>query len=202
MDLNYINSFKSINVLPPRCFYIPKGSKISLNGKWGLTAHKSINELPENILDEEKQLDISVPSCVQYYGLDHFQYLNIKYPFPFDPPYTPYDNPVFHYRRKVKLSVDKKKVYAVFEGVDSCFYLYVNKKFIGFSQISHRISEFDITKAIENGENTIDVLVVKWCAGSYLEDQDKWRFTGIFRNVYLLQRPEDHITDYLSLIHI
>lgn len=196
MDLNYINSFKSINVLPPRCFYIPKGSKISLNGKWGVTAHKSINELPENILDEEKQLNISVPSCVQYYGLDHFQYLNIKYPFPFDPPYTPYDNPVFHYRRKVKLSVDKKKVYAVFEGVDSCFYLYVNKKFIGFSQISHRISEFDITKAIENGENTIDVLVVKWCAGSYLEDQDKWRFTGIFRNVYLLQRPEDHITDY------
>ena len=84
----------------------------------------------------------------------------------------------------------------VFEGVDSCFYLYVNGKEVGYSQISHRISEFDITKYVKDGTNRLDVLVLKWNKGSYLEDQDKLRFIGIFRDVYLLTRPEKHITDY------
>lgn len=84
----------------------------------------------------------------------------------------------------------------VFEGVDSCFYLYVNNRFVGFSQISHKISEFDVTDVVREGENKVDVLVLKWCAGSYLEDQDKWRMTGIFRDVYMLSRPEKHVGDF------
>lgn len=88
------------------------------------------------------------------------------------------------------------RTYLLFEGVDSCFYLYVNGRFAGFSQISHKISEFDITDYVRPAGNRIDVLVLKWCFGSYLEDQDKWRFTGIFRDVYLLFRPQYHITDY------
>jgi beta-galactosidase len=92
--------------------------------------------------------------------------------------------------------VDGEKKYLNFEGVDSCFYLYINDKFVGFSQISHRVSEFDITDFVVDGENKMDVLVLKWCAGSYLEDQDKWRFTGIYRDVYILSRPANHVVDY------
>lgn len=80
--------------------------------------------------------------------------------------------------------------------MDSCFYLYVNDRFVGFSQIAHRQSEFDVTDYLTDGENKLDVLVLKWCMGSYLEDQDKLRFTGIFRDVYLLSRPAGHVVDY------
>lgn len=88
------------------------------------------------------------------------------------------------------------KYYLNFEGVDSCFYVYINGKEVGFSQISHATSEFDITNYLQKGKNTLDVVVLKWCASSYLECQDKFRFTGIFRSVYILKRPQEHITDF------
>ena len=87
-------------------------------------------------------------------------------------------------------------MYLNFEGVDSCFYAWVNGTYTGYSQVSHATSEFDVTDVIEEGENTIAVLVLKWCDGSYLEDQDKFRMSGIFRDVYLLKRPEKAVQDY------
>ncbi len=200
--------FEGINTLAQRSYYIPFESQekaledrralsanfISLNGEWQFQCYASVYDA-ENFLTSESPDKISVPSCVQYFGYDYFQYTNFRYPFPYDPPRIPAKNPAFHYRKKFVWS-DGAQAYLNFEGVDSCFYLYVNGKFAGFSQISHRTSEFDITGLLKKGKNILDVLVLKWCAGSYLEDQDKWRFTGIFRDVYILRRPKGHIVDY------
>lgn len=204
----YYETGKAVGVEPSRSYYVPfeKGAEksydrekskrfFSLNGTWKITAYESVTAA-DGFWTKEGEQEISVPSCVQYYGYDYFQYTNIYYPFPFDPPRVPAKNPSYHYSRKFFWKKDGEKAYLVFEGVDSCFYLYVNGQFVGFSQISHRISEFDITKYVIDGENKIDVLVLKWCFGSYLEDQDKWRFTGIFRDVYFLKRPKRHIKDF------
>lgn len=205
---DYYKNDLTIGVLPPRSYYIPfendahksydrQESKrfISLNGKWKITPYESVLDADEFWLNDGKN-EIDVPSCLQYYGYDYFQYTNTRFPFPFNPPYVFGKNPAFHYSRTFEWKCADDKAYLIFEGVDSCFYLYVNGKEIGFSQISHRISEFDITPYVKNGDNKIDVLVLKTCKGSYLEDCDKWRFTGIFRDVYLLCRPKEHITDY------
>lgn len=196
LNTQLLKETKSEGLCAPRAAYIPDGGKIDLNGEWQIKAHKSVYELPADVLDEAVSAFIDVPSCVQYYGYDFFQYTNVKFPFPFDPPFTPYNNPVYHYRKSIEYKTLGKQTYIVFEGVDSCFYLYVNGQYIGFSQISHKVSEFDITDVVKDGTNTIDMFVVKWCAGSYFEDQDKWRFTGIFRDVYLLGRPKGHVVDY------
>ncbi|MBR2384699.1 MAG: hypothetical protein IKA99_03710, partial [Clostridia bacterium] len=204
----YYEKFECIGLEPIRSYYIPfeKGVKFSekrqlsckftsLDGKWGITAYKSPLDLPEDFLSRKSKGYITVPSCVQMHGFDYLQYTNVNYPIPFDPPFVPTENPTFHYYREFDLE-KIEKIYLVFEGVDSCFYLYVNGKFVGFSQISHRLSEFDITDFVKIGKNSLDVVVLKWCAGTYFEDQDKLRFTGIFRNVYLLNRPQKHIRDY------
>ena len=140
---------------------------------------------------------IPVPSCWQNYGYDTHQYTNIKYPFPFDPPYVPHDNPCGVYVRTFNCDMSEEKYYLNFEGVDSCFYVWINDEFVGYSQVSHCTSEFDITDKLKKGENTIYVLVLKWCDGSYLEDQDEFRMSGIFRDVYILARPEKHVRDFL-----
>ena len=205
-------SFKRIGTLPHRSYYIPFGSEdkivhkygiidrskssrfVSLNGTWQIAAHENV--ACANV-EEALEKTIPVPSCVQLYGYDQIQYTNTRYPIPANPPYVPYKNPCWHYRKEFCL--DKKageKYYLNFEGVDSAFYLYINGKKKGYSQISHSTSEFDITDLVKNGVNRIDVLVLKWCASTYLEDQDKFRFSGIFRDVYILKRPENHIWDY------
>lgn len=204
----YHSDTDSVGVLPPRSYYIPFASDdkksydredssrfVSLDGAWKITPYESVPDA-DRFWERDGTNDIVVPSCVQYYGYDRFQYSNDRYPFPFDPPHIPNVNPAYHYSRRIDIKKTDEKVYIVFEGVDSCFYLYVNGKEAGYSQISHRISEFDITDCVRDGNNKIDVLVVKWNKGSYLEDQDKWRFTGIFRDVYLLIRPKKHLTDY------
>ncbi|MBS7262190.1 MAG: hypothetical protein KIG36_01100 [Eubacteriales bacterium] len=204
----------SVNVLPPRAYYIPFGDAafsrdrrasdrfLSLDGTWRLTPYECVADA-DGFWTRKGQYEIAVPSCVQTAGFDRFQYTNYAYPFPFDPPRVPKKNPCFHYSRRLTLRKEEgRKYYLVFEGVDSCFYLYLNGVFVGFSQGSHRISEFDATEALLDGENKLDVLVVKWCFGSYLEDQDKWRWTGIFRSVYLLTRPAEHIVDYRVVTRI
>lgn len=166
----------------------------SLDGTWQICQHNSPDEFDVN---ESLTSAIPVPSCVQMHGYDRIQYINSRYPFPFDPPYVPAQNPCWHYRRSfVSSKIDGYKYYIDFEGVDSAFYLYVNGRFKGYSQISHATSEFDVTSFVQDGENVVDVLVLKWCASSYLECQDKFRFSGIFRSVYLLARPAQHIADY------
>jgi beta-galactosidase len=145
-----------------------------------------------------------VPSVWQNHGFDRHQYTNVDYPFPLDPPYVPQDNPCgvyvhdFIYAR----NSEAPRAYLNFEGVDSCFYVWLNGRFVGYSQVSHSTSEFDVTDLLEIGENTLAVLVLKWCDGSYLEDQDKFRMSGIFRDVYLLQRPEHAIRDYATTTNI
>ena len=191
-------SFKRIGAEAHRSYYVPfsKSDKIryvygiidrksssrflSLDGEWEI---KQFSGADNADINEELTATIPVPSCVQMHGYDNIQYINIRYPFPVRPPYVPKDTPCWHYRKKFSLSKKAgEKYYLLFEGVDSAYYLYVNGKFKGYSQISHATGEFDVTDLTINGENTLDVIVLKWCASSYFECQDKFRFSGIFRS--------------------
>jgi len=120
------------------------------------------------------------------------------YPFPTDPPHVPTENPTGSYRRKFFLSADwdDRQVFLRFEGVDSAFYVWVNGQEVGYSQGSRLTAEFDITSQLRNGINTLSVRVLQWSDGSYLEDQDMWWLSGIFRDVYLVAAPETHIFDF------
>lgn len=122
-------------------------------------------------------------------------YTNINYPYPVDPPYVPDDNPCGIYEREFQIADTTKLHYLVLEGVSSCAKIWVNGKYIGYTQGSHLQAEFDISKAVHSGNNTVRIQVWKWCSGSYLEDQDFFRFNGIFRDVYVLSRPVGHIKD-------
>ena len=132
------------------------------------------------------------------HGYDYHQYTNVNYPIPFDPPYVPKENASGAYRTTFTLSAEaaKQRNFLYFEGVDSCFYVWVNGKFVGYSQVSHSSSEFEISSFVNEGTNTLAVLVLKWCDGTYLEDQDKLRMSGIFRDVLLLTRPKSFVRDY------
>lgn len=145
-----------------------------------------------------------MPGMWQMAGFDRHQYTNVRYPFPFDPPYVPQENPCGLYEHTFEYEVDQNapEVSLNFEGVDSCFYVWLNGAYVGYSQVSHSTSEFDVTSYVKSGENTMRVLVLKWCDGSYLEDQDKFRMSGIFRDVYLLKRPQRHIWDYRITTHV
>ena len=196
-----------VNTLPPRAYFIPyqdeqtalrgereaSGRMTLLNGTWSFAYYPSYAAMPDAVTCTEK---IPVPSVWQMQGYDRHQYSNIRYPFPFDPPFVPSDDPVGVYQRTFTLQKDENSRYQLhFEGVDSCLYLYVNGAFAGFSQVSHSTSAFDITNLVTDGENTLEVRVLKWCFGSYLEDQDKLRMSGIFRDVYLLERRGKHVED-------
>lgn len=189
----------------PRAYYLPgnmqgKSERTLLNGEWEFRFFHSPYEVSEDFIREggaEGFQTVTVPGCWQYYGVDSHQYINIRYPIPYDPPYVPAENPCGAYRRRFTWEkTDGERVYLNFEGVDSCFYVWVNGEFAGYSQVSHSTSEFEITELIKEGENLLAVLVLKWCDGTYLEDQDKLRMSGIFRDVYLLSRPENHIRDF------
>ena len=184
----------SENRLAPRSYYIPEGiSEYQLlNGIWKFAYFERDIDVPEVI---ENWDSLPVPSCWQLHGYENPNYTNINFPYPCDVPYVPDDNPCGVYERKFELKKKWGQVYFVLEGVSSCAFLYVNDKYIGFTQGSHLQAEFDITDAVNEGENTIRVKVLKWCCGSYLEDQDFFRFNGIFRDCYLLQRPVGHLVD-------
>ena len=198
-----------IGTVPDHCYFIPfskdedpfamreESSRFTLlNGEWDFNYYDSIIDLEDNFTDVEFKNTIPVPSNWQLHGYDKAQYTNVVYPIPFDPPFVPDDIPVGVYRRTFDYTPDGLNRYLCFEGADSCLYLYINGKFAGYSQVSHHTSEFDITGYLTSGINTICVAVLKWCDGTYLEDQDKIRLSGIFRDVYLLSRPSSHLTDY------
>lgn len=167
---------------------------ISLNGEWDFEYYKSVYDF--NSFDGLTK-KIPVPSCWQNHGFDTHMYTNTRYPFPYEPPYVPNFTPCGAYARSFNIeNKSDNRFYMNFEGVDSCFYLWVNDKFVGYSQVSHSTSEFDVTDFLEDGENRVCALVLKWCDGSYLEDQDKFRMSGIFRDVYILKRPRNHIRDF------
>lgn len=204
------------NTMPARAYYIPASKRMNdlaehreksdriqfLNGMWKFKYYDSIYDVTEEFyrtgFDVSGYDEIKVPAVWQNERYDCHQYTNIRYPFPFDPPYVPQDNPCGAYVYDFTYSRDEKagRAFLNFEGVDSCFYVWLNGTYVGYSQVSHATSEFDVTDTIKEGMNTIAVLVLKWCDGSYLEDQDKFRMSGIFRDVYLLKRPKQAVRDY------
>ena len=173
-----------------------------LNGDWKFKYYANVHDLTDLFYElgfsTEDYDTIPVPSVWQNHGYDQHHYTNIRYPFPADPPYVPYENPCGCYVTKFQYKVEKDapRAYLNFEGVDSCLYAWLNGQYLGYNEVSHSTTEFDITDKVVDGENTLAVLVLKWCDGSYLEDQDKFRTSGIFRDVYILKRPEAHIRDY------
>lgn len=173
---------------------------VFLNGDWAFSFFDNDRDIPENIFDADydpTDMDIiSVPSVWQNYGYLPHNYTNHRFPIPYDPPYIPSINPCGVYIRDFEVTEDSFDRHIVFEGVDSCIYLYINGEFVGYSQASHNISEFEITSFVHPGNNRITVLVYRWCDGTYLEDQDKLRMTGIFRDVYILLRPKNRVEDF------
>jgi len=204
-----------VNTCPHRSYYIPYESAesalagiredssrfLSLNGTWHFAYYTNLYRVPEEAISPRARLSsfgtITVPSCWQLEGYDTCQYLNTRFPFPIDPPYVPTDNPVGVYVKELSIENvnDGQHRYLVFEGVDNAFYLFVNGVFVGYSSSSHATSEFDCTAYLRDGNNRIAVLVLKWSVTSYLECQDKWRLSGIFRDVYMLTRPAGGLQD-------
>ena len=205
------------HTLPPRAYYVPASAPTAsspwereksdrfhlLSGRWAFRYLPSIHDLTEPFWETpdaapEGFTMIQVPSTWQHLGYDHHQYTNVRYPIPFDPPHVPQDNPCGTYIRDFDHTPDPAAptTQLVFEGVDSCCYVWLNGAYVGYSQVSHATAEFDVTDIIRPGANRLAVLVLKWCDGTYLEDQDKFRTSGIFRDVYLLSRPEAVLFDY------
>ena len=204
------------NTLPNRCYYIPASKRLRgsvedrldsdrlqlLSGLWRFRYHSGIYDAQEPFYElgyDHSGFDtVQVPGLWQNYGYDHHQYTNIRYPFPVDPPYVPQEDPCGEYILEFDYSTDPDApcAYRDFEGVDICFYVWLNGSYVGYSQVSHASAEFDVTQLLKEGRNKLAVLVLKWCDGSYLEDQDKFRMSGIFRDVFLLKRPKAHIRDF------
>lgn len=211
-----IPSKSHVNTLDRRAYFVPfktleeatnqrndSSYFQTLNGEWDFHYFKNVRTIQEpywlkDYKDKIQYDKLTVPSTWQYKGYNQLQYSNVEYPIPFDPPYVPYENPAGLYHRTFNLddAVSQYDFHLNFEGVDSAFYVWVNETFVGYASISHSNNEFDITPYIKKGENTIAVLVVKWSYGTYFEDQDKFRNSGIFRDVYLLKRAKNRIEDF------
>ena len=210
------------NTMPYRAYYMPASKEMGplvhdreksdriqlLNDTWKFKFYKSIYDLQEKFyldgVSVDKFDDIPVPGIWQNFGYDSHQYTNVRYPIPLDPPYVPQENPCGAYIHEFEYHRDAKapEAFLNFEGVDSCFYVWMNGCYVGYSQVSHATSEFDVTAYMQEGTNRLAVLVLKWCDGTYLEDQDKFRMTGIFRDVYILKRPENVLYDYFTKTEI
>jgi len=214
------NDWENINVLqrgrlPERAYFLSftdeqsaltyergnsEGFKL-LNGSWKFHYAENPKLAPEhfykNDFDVSEWDSLMVPSHWQMNGYGKPHYTNVQYPFPVEPPYVPTENPTGSYRRNFYIPTEwlQKKMILRFEGVDSAFHVWVNGQEVGYSQGSRIPSEFDITSYIVEGENTLAVRVYQWSDGSYLEDQDMWWLSGIFRDVYLLAKPKVHIQD-------
>ena len=201
--------------LPARAYFFPYADEISamtferekstrvklLSGKWKFWYSSSPVKAPEGFessrFDDSGWDSIDVPSNWQMKGYGKPHYTNVRYPFPVNPPHVPTENPTGSYRKTFEIAKDWKgmRLTLRFEGVDSAFHVWVNGKFAGFSKGSRLPSEFDITGAVGPGKNTVAVRVYQWSDGSYMEDQDMWWLSGIFRDVMIIASPEKKITD-------
>ncbi|HWA83775.1 MAG TPA: glycoside hydrolase family 2 TIM barrel-domain containing protein, partial [Fimbriimonadaceae bacterium] len=200
-------AWKDPNVLgidkePPRATSFPLGYVRSLDGDWKFHWVPKPADRPLNFhrLDYDDSIwgTIPVPACVEMHGYGIPIYTNAEYPFPAEPPRIPDDNnPVSSYRTRFELPPDwtGRQVFLRFAGVYAGFYLWINGEFAGFSVDSKDPAEFNVTKLLRPGENLLAVEVYRWVAASYLEDQDMWRMSGIFRGVTLFSTPCLHIRD-------
>lgn len=218
LSLNYHRQLDALHIgcEEPRAYFIPyqdeksavndireKSNRLtSLCGDWKFKFFSSEQLLDDFCAPSYSTDDfdtITVPKSWQMElgrGYDVPQYVNHMYPFPVDPPNLPRDNPCGLYVREIEVrDIDNRDTFLVLEGVDSCFYLYVNDVFVAYSEVSHSTDEINIGTYLHSGINTLKILVMKWCVGSYLEDQDKYRLSGIFREVYLLSRPKERMQD-------
>ncbi|HEX6553222.1 MAG TPA: glycoside hydrolase family 2 TIM barrel-domain containing protein [Ktedonobacteraceae bacterium] len=203
------------NRLAARSYFVPYAEKKAalsfergnspffklLNGLWKFSYYPSPAEAPqgfyEDSFDVEPWDDLQVPSSWQMHGYGHPHYTNIDYPFPVDPPHVPTENPTGCYRRTFHVPDEWVNRYVTlrFEGVDSAFHAWINGAEVGYSQGSRLPTEFDVSHYLRPGINHIAVRVYQWSDGSYIEDQDQWWLSGIFRDVYLLSRAKVHIAD-------
>lgn len=179
---------------------------INLNGKWKFFWSKSPSERPESFYESDYKTDdwkeINVPGNWELQGYGIPIYTNIKHPFEANPPYIPADNnPVGSYKRKFTIPQDwnGRQIFLHFGAVKSAMYLWINGEMVGYSQDSKLPAEFNITGYVKPGENDLAVEVYRWSDGSYLEDQDFWRISGIERDVYLFSTPVVHIRDFFAL---
>ncbi|MDL4843223.1 glycoside hydrolase family 2 TIM barrel-domain containing protein [Aquibacillus rhizosphaerae] len=215
------HDWENVNVLqrnrkPNRAHFVPFKDKQSaltfkrdnaaffklLNGNWKFHYATSPSLSPEKFYttgyDISNWDDLYVPSSWQMHGYGNPVYTNVVYPFPVDPPFVPSENPTGSYVREFFISKVwmEKHITLKFEGVDSAFYVWVNGQKVGYSQGSRMPSEFDITPYILEGKNSVAVQVYQWSDATYMEDQDMWWLSGIFRDVYLLAEPKVHVQDY------
>lgn len=208
MKYNYHQDMDVVRAgtMPDRSYYIPSPAKnpteekadnssvMMLNGTWAFRYYESAEKAEPEVRGDG---EIEVPGNWQYFGYDTHQYVNIDYPIPYMPPYVPKENPCGCYQRDFvveKMGTDR--FFLNLEGADSCHYVFLNGQMAGYSQVSHSTSEYEITGLLKEGVNNIVIMVLKWCDGTYLEAQDKFRMSGIFRDIYVLRRPEQFLFDY------
>ena len=193
----------------PRAYYVPASSResalkfdekssdrrISLDGDWKFKYFESILDVREDVFNVNCTDTIDVPSCWQTKGYGQLWYTNVNYPIPYLSPLVPIDSPVGVYKKKFYLS-SGGRTYIMFDGVCSMFLVYLNGKYVGMSKGAHLAHEFELTKYMNDGENELCVLVTTYSDATYVEDQDFFRYNGIFRSVYLLKREESHVRDF------
>ncbi len=199
-----------VNRLAPRAFYFPYSSAekaikgdvcenenyMLLSGTWDFAYFETELEIPANMADVAYNATLPVPSCWQCYGYGQIQYTNVNYPIAFDPPHVPFENPVGVYHRTFTYNKKAGKQYLMFDGACSMFEVFINGEYVGMSKGSRLSAEFDVTSFLQNGENDIAVKIYTYSDATYLEDQDCFRYNGIFRDVYILARPEEHVFDF------
>ncbi len=215
LEMNYHQDPKifRVNEMPSRAYFIPfpEGQDALrpreespcfhlLNGEWKFWHRPSVYEIDEFFrdgYDDSHFNTVTVPETWQTHGEDYAQYTPSLYPFIFDPPRVSEKNPAAAYCREFDCDLLPGKRYELhFEGKDSCIYVWLNGTFVGYGEVPHSESVYDVTDSLKNGKNRLCVLVLKWCSGSYFDDQDKIRLSGLFRDVYLLERSEKGIRDF------
>ncbi len=196
MKLNYHNELiNQVNAMPLRNYYHIINKDEDVLTLWQFAYFEKYTD---EILTINPSQQIEVPSNWQMKGYDKHQYTNVRYPFPLNPPHIDKDNPCGVYVYQYNVQDLNKNHYLNLDGADSCVYVFLNQKFVGYSTVSHSQVEFDLTPYLELGDNELRLIVFKWCAMSYLEDQDKFRMSGLFRDVTILRRNKDHLHDFTT----
>lgn len=204
------------NKLPARSYFIPFSNNekllgsdykneryvsdriLMLSGEWDFRYYSKLSEVPAEFDCNKTTFDkVTTPSTWQRTGYDQIAYINTHYPFKKDPPRIPEDVATGIYRKSFNITDSAKRRLLTFLGVAGALAVYINGKYIGYSEGSHNTAEFDITNIVDIGENEIVAVVYKWSNGTYLECQDMFRENGIFRDCYIISQSEKYVEDFL-----